>query len=130
MAITREQVRHIALLARLELSDAEEEAFTEQLDHILSHFETLQQLDTSEVEPTAHIVNMETPFREDAVPRPRSLDRALHAVARDRTHARRFHCRNAEAVQGQLATRVDGAGNQRLAPRRLRSEEGDVLRRI
>ena len=67
MAITREQVRHIALLARLELSDAEEEAFTEQLDHILSHFETLQQLDTSEVEPTAHIVNMETPFREDAV---------------------------------------------------------------
>jgi aspartyl-tRNA(Asn)/glutamyl-tRNA(Gln) amidotransferase subunit C len=67
MAITREEVRHIALLARLQLSAAEEEAFTEQLDHILSHLETLQQLDTTNVEPTAHVVAMATPFREDRV---------------------------------------------------------------
>ena len=67
MAITRERVRHIALLARLELSAEEEEAFASQLDHILTHFEKLQQLDTSKVEPLAHIVEMETPFRDDVV---------------------------------------------------------------
>jgi aspartyl-tRNA(Asn)/glutamyl-tRNA(Gln) amidotransferase subunit C len=67
MPITREDVRHIALLARLQLSEAEEEAFTAQLDHILSHFERLQQLDTAGVEPTAHVVTMATPFREDTV---------------------------------------------------------------
>jgi aspartyl-tRNA(Asn)/glutamyl-tRNA(Gln) amidotransferase subunit C len=67
MAITREEVRHIALLARLQLTKEEEEEFTDQLDHILSHFETLQQLDTTGVEPTAHVVAMATPFREDAV---------------------------------------------------------------
>jgi aspartyl-tRNA(Asn)/glutamyl-tRNA(Gln) amidotransferase subunit C len=67
MAITREDVRHIALLARLQLSEAEEEAFTEQLDHILSHCERLQRLDTAGVEPTAHVVAMATPFREDMI---------------------------------------------------------------
>lgn len=67
MAITREQVHHIALLARLELGEAEEAAFAEQLDHILAHFEKLRQLDTDGVEPTAHIVEMETPFRNDEV---------------------------------------------------------------
>lgn len=67
MAITREQVHHIALLARLDLAEAEEAAFAEQLDHILAHFEKLQQLDTDHVEPTAHIVDMETPFRDDRV---------------------------------------------------------------
>ena len=67
MAITRDEVRHVALLARLQLTEAEETAITEQLDNILSHFETLQQLDTAGVEPTSHVVAMATPFREDAV---------------------------------------------------------------
>ena len=67
MAITREDVRHIALLARLPLSSDEEVAFTEQLDHILVHFKRLDNLDTSAVEPTAHIAPMATPFRDDVV---------------------------------------------------------------
>lgn len=67
MPITREQVRHIALLARLDLSEEEEASFTDQLDHILTHFERLQHLATEQIEPTAHIVEMETPYREDAV---------------------------------------------------------------
>lgn len=67
MAITREQVRHIALLARLPLSAEEEAAFTEQLDHILEHFRRLDNLDTGDVEPTAQITAMATPFRDDAV---------------------------------------------------------------
>ena len=65
MAITRDDVRHIALLARLPLSAEEEAAFTEQLDHILAHFQRLDNLDTSAVEPTAHIAPMATPFRDD-----------------------------------------------------------------
>ena len=67
MAITRDQVRHIALLARLPLDAAEEAAFTEQLDHILEYFRRLDDLDTSAVEPTAHVAPMATPFRDDVV---------------------------------------------------------------
>lgn len=67
MAITREAVRHVALLARLPLTADEETAFTEQLDHILAHFQRLDNLDTHGVEPTAHIAPMATPFREDVV---------------------------------------------------------------
>lgn len=67
MAITRDEVRHIALLARLPLSDEEAEAFAGQLGHILEAFRNLDRLDTSGVEPTAHIAPMATPFRDDAV---------------------------------------------------------------
>ena len=67
MAITRDDVRHIALLARLPLSADEEAAFTEQLDHILAHFKRLDNLDTTAVEPTAHVAPMATAFRDDVV---------------------------------------------------------------
>ena len=67
MAITRDEVRHVALLARLQLTADEEVLFTEQLDHILDYFQRLNNLDTERVEPTAHITPMATPFREDVV---------------------------------------------------------------
>jgi aspartyl-tRNA(Asn)/glutamyl-tRNA(Gln) amidotransferase subunit C len=67
MAITREEVRHIALLARMPLSEDEETAFAQQLDHILEAFTNLDRLDTDAVEPTAHIAPMATPFRDDVV---------------------------------------------------------------
>lgn len=67
MPLNRDQVHRIALLARLQLSEQEEVAFTEQLDHILGHFEKLQQLDTTGIEPTAHVGGIEAPFREDVV---------------------------------------------------------------
>ncbi|MFN8643854.1 MAG: Asp-tRNA(Asn)/Glu-tRNA(Gln) amidotransferase subunit GatC [Candidatus Binatia bacterium] len=67
MAITRDEVRHIALLARLPLSAEEEAAFAAQLDHILAAFANLNRLDTTGVEPTAHIAPMPTPFRDDVV---------------------------------------------------------------
>ena len=67
MAITREEVRHIALLARMPLSEDEEIAFAQQLDHILEAFTNLDRLDTTNVEPTAHIAPMATPFRDDVV---------------------------------------------------------------
>ena len=83
MALSREEVRHIALLARLELSAEEEVTFTEQLDHILQHFETLAALDTESVEPTAQVVDARND-REDVVTNPSAPDELrANAPARD-----------------------------------------------
>ena len=84
MAITREEVRHIALLARMPLSEDEEIAFAQQLDHILEAFTNLDRLDTTDVEPTAHIAPMATPFREDVVSTTPNTDAWLaNSPARD-----------------------------------------------
>ena len=67
--ITRKEVQDIAKLARLALSDEEAERMTTDLDHILEYVETLRELDTEGIEPTAHAIPLETPLREDrAVP--------------------------------------------------------------
>lgn len=65
MAISGEQVRHVALLARLQLSDEEQEFFGEQLSQILEHIDKISTLDTSDVEPTAHALDVTNVFRED-----------------------------------------------------------------
>ena len=65
MRLTPEEVEHVALLARLELSDEERERFTTQLNSILEHFEQLQQIDTTGVEPMSHAVAVSNVFRED-----------------------------------------------------------------
>ena len=67
MALTREQVQHIALLARLQLTPDEEAMLCEQLGAILEYVETLQEVDTSAVPPTAHMVDSENPLRDDEV---------------------------------------------------------------
>jgi aspartyl-tRNA(Asn)/glutamyl-tRNA(Gln) amidotransferase subunit C len=84
MALAREAVRHIALLARLELSDEEERTFTEQLDNILQHFEKLSTLNTDAVDPTAHVMDLQPAYRADVVSNP-PADEALrvNAPARD-----------------------------------------------
>lgn len=65
MRLTPEEVEHVALLARLRLSDEERERFTRQLNSVLQHFEQLQQLDTSGVLPMSHAVAVSNTFRED-----------------------------------------------------------------
>lgn len=65
MALTQEEVQHIALLARLGLSPEEMERLREQLSSILEHFQVLQELDTSDVPPTAYVVPLNSVFRED-----------------------------------------------------------------
>lgn len=65
MALTRGQVEHVARLARLSLSEAEIEVFTEQLSRILEHVESLNRLDTTDVPPTYHSVPVENVLRED-----------------------------------------------------------------
>ena len=67
MAITREEVLHVARLARLALSSAEADRMREQLPDILDYIRQLQRLDTKDVVPTSHAVEMGTPFRDDSV---------------------------------------------------------------
>jgi aspartyl-tRNA(Asn)/glutamyl-tRNA(Gln) amidotransferase subunit C len=81
--LTLEQVEHVALLARLELTPEEKQKLTEELNVILSHFERLQELDTTNVEPTSHPIPMQNVFRDDAVrpslPRDQFLSEASQA---------------------------------------------------
>ena len=67
MKLTRDQVLHIAELARLGLSEAEVELFREQLSDILSHAERLQQVDLSGVLPAARVQSLQTVLRADEV---------------------------------------------------------------
>ena len=69
MAITRDEVLHVARLARLELTDDEVERFTEQLSAILEAVAKVSELDLSEVEPTAHPLDVVNVWAEDE-PRP------------------------------------------------------------
>jgi aspartyl-tRNA(Asn)/glutamyl-tRNA(Gln) amidotransferase subunit C len=68
-----EQVRHVANLARLDVTDEEVELFSEQLSVIATHFDDIQNLDIADVPPSTHAVPVINVFREDVV-RP-SLDR-------------------------------------------------------
>jgi len=82
--ISRDEIRHVALLARLALDPAEEEAMTTTLNAILTYMEKLEELDTSAVEPTAHILDLPTPWREDVVTNAPKADALLaNAPARD-----------------------------------------------
>ncbi len=67
MGISREEVLHVAHLARLEFSEEEVELFTSQLADILDYVEQLNELDTSNVEPTYHAIPLSNVFREDKV---------------------------------------------------------------
>jgi aspartyl-tRNA(Asn)/glutamyl-tRNA(Gln) amidotransferase subunit C len=67
MAITREDVLHVARLARLDLTEAEVARMVVDLGTILSHVEELSQVDTKGVLPTAYVAVDAAPFREDAV---------------------------------------------------------------
>ncbi len=80
MALNREEVLHVAHLARLSLNPEEIELFTRQLNDILAYVEKLQELDTGDVAPMAHVLPVFNAFREDEVtpglPREGALDNA------------------------------------------------------
>lgn len=85
MKITRDEVRRVATLARLQFSPEEEEILTGQLDKILQYMEKLNQLDTTNIEPLAHAVDVTNAFREDRVTNQPSPDAMLaNAPARER----------------------------------------------
>lgn len=83
--ITLEQVRHVARLARLELSVAEEQSLQSDLSAILAYVDKLNQLNTDEVEPTAQVGESGTPLRQDQVTNlPAPEEMLANAPARSR----------------------------------------------
>lgn len=66
MTVSRKDVEHIAMLARLGLTEIELDRFAEQLDLILDHAGAIGKLDLSDVAPTAHAVPLRNVIREDA----------------------------------------------------------------
>jgi aspartyl-tRNA(Asn)/glutamyl-tRNA(Gln) amidotransferase subunit C len=67
MKLTYEQVRHIAWLARLGLSEEDVEKFSLQLSNILENFEILKQVDTADVPPATHTIPLQNVFRKDEI---------------------------------------------------------------
>lgn len=74
MSLSRADVERIALLGRLQLSEAELAAMTEQLGQVIGYMDLLSELETEDVEPMAHAVELSNVFRSDEL-RP-SYDRA------------------------------------------------------
>lgn len=77
MKISKEIVRHIALLSRLELKDEEIEVYQQQLSRILEYVEKLNEVDTKDVEPTSHVLSLNNIFREDLVKESLSREEVL-----------------------------------------------------
>ena len=67
MKIDKSQVEHVAQLARLHFNDEQLELFVNQLNSILDYFDKLQDLDTSDIEPTSHVLAIHNAFRNDEV---------------------------------------------------------------
>lgn len=67
MRLSREEVQHIARLARLGVDEADLEKFRVQLSNILENFEVLQQVDTTDVPPTSHPAVLSNVMRDDLV---------------------------------------------------------------
>lgn len=67
MEIKKQDVEHVAKLARLTLSVEEKELFTRQLSDILTYIGKLNELDTKNVEPTTHVLDLDMTLREDIV---------------------------------------------------------------
>ena len=81
--ISRTDVARIAELARLALSDAESDRLVAELDTMLGYVETLSEVSTEGVEPTAHVIPLATPLREDRAAQPMDPEAAM-ANAPDR----------------------------------------------
>lgn len=82
MSISRQDVEKVALLARLQLSDAELATMTDQLVQIVAYVDQLGEVDTEGIEPMAHAIEMTNVFRSDEVaaslPREEALASAPH----------------------------------------------------
>lgn len=67
MKITKEQVEHVAKLARLNLTEAEKEHLTKDMEAIIAFADQINELDIADVKPTDHVIPINNVFREDVV---------------------------------------------------------------
>jgi aspartyl-tRNA(Asn)/glutamyl-tRNA(Gln) amidotransferase subunit C len=77
MSLTREEVIHIAKLARLELSENEIERYQSQLSSILEYADRLKEVDTSKISPTSSVLPARSRFREDIPAAPLPVEKVL-----------------------------------------------------
>ena len=75
--IKETDVKHIASLARIHLTEEGVQHFTKDLENILHYVEKLTALNVSKVEPTSHVLSLQNIFREDVAGRPLSQEEAL-----------------------------------------------------
>jgi aspartyl-tRNA(Asn)/glutamyl-tRNA(Gln) amidotransferase subunit C len=115
--IRPEEVREIAVLARLALSDAELARMTNDLDAILGHVEALRELDTAATEPMTHAVPFDCPLRPDERGESLSVDEALrNAPRREQSFfavPRIVPVAGADAAPASTPTPGSGAGGGR-----------------
>ena len=78
--LSKKEIEHIAMLARLSLTEEEKELFGAQLSSILDYMEKLNELDTEHIEPTSHVLSLSNILREDtprdSIPREDALSNA------------------------------------------------------
>ena len=77
MALTRDEVRKVALLARLELKDSELDRQAGHINELLDQFEKLKQVDVNGIEPTSHSIPLLNVLREDLAKRSLARDEAI-----------------------------------------------------
>lgn len=77
MAVSRDDVQHVATLARLDFSEEEEAQMANELSRILDHVEKLRELDTSGVPPMSHVLDITNVFRADEIAERIDRDEAL-----------------------------------------------------
>jgi aspartyl-tRNA(Asn)/glutamyl-tRNA(Gln) amidotransferase subunit C len=77
VSLTRDEVRHVAMLARLGLEPGEEDYYADQLSGILSHIDRLREVDTDRIAPTAQVVPVQNRLREDRAEPGLSQEEAL-----------------------------------------------------
>jgi len=77
MSVTNDDVKYVADLARLQFTDEETEQLAGHMNKILDYMETLNEVDTDNVEPLEHVVDLEYRFRDDVAKEPLSHDDAL-----------------------------------------------------
>lgn len=85
MAITKKDVEYVANLARLNLSEKEKEMFAVQLKSILKYIDKLKELNTDNVVPTSHVLDVKNAFRKDEVKEcDKDIKEALLKIAPER----------------------------------------------
>lgn len=77
MSVTKEEVKYIADLARLQFGEDELESLAEDMNQILDYMEQLGELDTEDVEPLEHVIDLEFRYRADEKEAPLDHDEAL-----------------------------------------------------
>ncbi len=83
MSLSRDEVLHIASLCRIGLSEEDLQLMQDQLSDILAQFEVLKQVNTEDVEPTAHSIDLESVLREDAAKPSLAQDDVLRNAPRE-----------------------------------------------